>query len=331
MRLLFSSVMANIFEQHFRVKQVMAENPVTSGAKKVIVFSGKGGVGKTTIAAATALNCALEGEKTLIISTDPAPSLSHIFEKKLEDKPAKVLDNLYFDELGFEEIKKMWEVKFGSEVYQIFSSFVNVPYEEFTNHIITILPGLTEEFMVNYIKGLYQSRQYQRIIWDTAPLGQTLGLFKVPSMFIEHLRTAPRIYSQLTTANESRSSIFNIIKGWGELSQEDLSFLKNDVRFVTIAIPEALSVQQLEGIFNEFDRYEIEIKELIVNHVIRNSDSEFLLSKSKQQKKYLQYIYEKFGFLEIREVPEFPYEIKGLEKLKEVDRSLRESFCNKNP
>jgi len=195
MRLLFSSVMANIFEQHFRVKQVMAENPVTSGAKKVIVFSGKGGVGKTTIAAATALNCALEGEKTLIISTDPAPSLSHIFEKKLEDKPAKVLDNLYFDELGFEEIKKMWEVKFGSEVYQIFSSFVNVPYEEFTNHIITILPGLTEEFMVNYIKGLYQSRQYQRIIWDTAPLGQTLGLFKVPSMFIEHLRTAPRIYS----------------------------------------------------------------------------------------------------------------------------------------
>ena len=309
----------------------MAENPVTSGAKKVIVFSGKGGVGKTTIAAATALNCALEGEKTLIISTDPAPSLSHIFEKKLEDKPAKVLENLYFDELGFEEIKKMWEVKFGREVYQIFSSFVNVPYEEFTNHIITILPGLTEEFMVNYIKELYQSRQYQRIIWDTAPLGQTLGLFKVPSMFIEHLRTAPRIYSQLTMANESRSSIFNIIKSWRELSQEDMSFLRDDVRFVTIAIPEALSVQQLEGIFDEFDRYEIQVKELIVNHVIRNSDSEFLLCKSKQQKKYLQYIYEKFGFLEIREVQEFPYEIKRLEKLKEVDRSMRESFCNKNP
>ena len=306
----------------------MAENPVTSGAKKVIVFSGKGGVGKTTIAAATALNYALEGEKTLIISTDPAPSLSHIFEKQLEDKPAKVLENLYFDELGFEEVKKMWEVKFGAEVYQIFSSFVNVPYEEFTNHIITILPGLTEEFMVNHIKELFRSRQYQRIIWDTAPLGQTLGLFKVPSMFIEHLRTAPRIYSQLTTANESKSSIFDIIKNWRKLSQEDMNFLKDDVKFVTIAIPEALSVQQLEGIFDEFDRYEIEVKELIVNHVIRNSDSEFLLSKSNQQKKYLQYIYEEFGFLKIREVPEFAYEIKGIEKLKEVDMSMRENTDN---
>jgi arsenite-transporting ATPase len=303
----------------------MAENPVTSEEKKVIVFSGKGGVGKTTIAAATALNCALEGEKTLIISTDPAPSLSHIFEKQLKDKPAKVLENLYFDELGFDEVKKMWEAKFGGEVYQIFSSFVKVPYEEFTNHIITILPGLTEEFMVNHIKELFQSGQYQRIIWDTAPLGQTLGLFKVPSMFIEHLRTAPRIYSQLTTANESSSSIFDIIKNWRELSQEDMNFLKDDVKFVTIAIPEALSVQQLEGIFDEFDRYEIEVKELIVNHVIRNSDSEFLLSKSNQQKKYLQYIYQEFGFLKIREVPEFAYEIKGLEKLKEVDRSMREN------
>jgi len=320
--------MAIIFERQLRVKQVMAENPITSEEKKVIVFSGKGGVGKTTIAAATALNYALEGEKTLIISTDPAPSLSHIFEKQLEDKPAKVLENLYFDELGFEEVKKMWEVKFGAEVYQIFSSFVNVPYEEFTNHIITILPGLTEEFMVNHIKELFRSRQYQRIIWDTAPLGQTLGLFKVPSMFIEHLRTAPRIYSQLTTANESKSSIFDIIKNWRKLSQEDMNFLKDDVKFVTIAIPEALSVQQLEGIFDEFDRYEIEVKELIVNHVIRNSDSEFLLSKSNQQKKYLQYIYEEFGFLKIREVPEFAYEIKGIEKLKEVDMSMRENTDN---
>ena len=116
----------------------MAKNSTISKEKKVTVFSGKGGVGKTTIAAATALSCALEGERTLIISTDPTPSLSHIFETKSGDKPAKVLENLYFNELGFEEVKQMWEAKFGREVYQIFSSFVDICYEEFTNHIITI-------------------------------------------------------------------------------------------------------------------------------------------------------------------------------------------------
>ncbi len=212
---------------HPGASKFMAENPITKEETKVILFSGKGGVGKTTIAAATALSYALEGEKTLIISTDPTPSLSHIFEMKLEDKPAKVTENLCFSELGFEEIKQMWEAKFGREVYHIFSSFVNVSYEEFTDHIVTILPGLTEEFMVDYIKELSQSGQYQRIIWDTAPLGQTLELFKAPSMFTEHLKTAPRIYSQLKMAKESKGSVFNIIDGWRKLSLEDMSFLKD--------------------------------------------------------------------------------------------------------
>jgi len=119
----------------------MAENPITKEETKVILFSGKGGVGKTTIAAATALSYALEGERTLIISTDPTPSLSHIFETKLEYKP---------------------------------------------------------------------------------------------SMFTEHLKTAPRIYSQLKIAKESKSSVFNIIDGWKKLSLEDMSFLKDNVRLVTI-------------------------------------------------------------------------------------------------
>jgi len=337
----------------------MAENPVTKEETKVILFSGKGGVGKTTIAAATALSYALEGEKTLIISTDPTPSLSHIFETKPEDKPSnphgfppqrsmkippctplvkggwgdfhiKVTENLCFSELGFEEIKQMWEAKFGREVYHIFSSFVNVSYGEFTDHIVTILPGLTEEFMVDYIKELSQSGRYQRIIWDTAPLGQTLELLKAPSMFTEHLKTAPRIYSQLKMAKESKDSIFNIIDGWRKLSLEDMSFLKDKVKLVTIVIPEALSVHQLEGIFNEFDKYGIRIGQLVINHVIMRSDSEFLASKSKQQKKYLQYIYERFGGLEIREVQEFAYEIKGLERLKEAGRTLRESLNSKN-
>ncbi|MGB7726332.1 MAG: ArsA family ATPase, partial [Dehalococcoidales bacterium] len=76
--------------------------------KNVLMFAGKGGVGKTTCAGATALHYARKGEKTLVISTDPTPSLSHLFEVKDRQKPVKVRDNLYLAELGQAEVEEMW-------------------------------------------------------------------------------------------------------------------------------------------------------------------------------------------------------------------------------
>ena len=73
----------------------------------VTMFAGKGGVGKTTCAGATALHYASPHEPALVISTDPTPSLSHIFEVKDKQKPVRVLDGLYLAELGIDEIKKM--------------------------------------------------------------------------------------------------------------------------------------------------------------------------------------------------------------------------------
>ncbi len=173
----------------------------------VIMFAGKGGVGKTTCAGATALHYASLGEATLVISTDPTPSLSHIFQIEDKQKPAKVLEWLYLAELGMEEVKLMWNKKFGKEVYEVFSSLVSVNYEEFVNFITSILPGLRDEFMVDYIRELSQEGKYQHIVWDTAPLGQTIGLLQTPAMLREHLRPAPRIYSKLRLGAETRKPV----------------------------------------------------------------------------------------------------------------------------
>ena len=185
----------------------------------VTMFAGKGGVGKTTCAGASALHYALNGEKTLVISTDPTPSLSHIFEVNDRQKPVKVLDNLYLAELGMAEVKQMWDKKFGREVYEVFSSFVAVNYEDFVDFMSSILPGLSDEFMVDYIKELSNSGEYVHIVWDTAPLGQTLGLLKTPGMLREHLKPAPRIYSQLKLGSETKRPVLEIIKSWEKLSQ----------------------------------------------------------------------------------------------------------------
>ena len=135
----------------------------------VVMFVGKGGVGKTTCAAAAALNYASTGEQTLAISTDPTPSLLHIFEVDGQRKSEKILNYLQLRELGMPEIKEMWNKKFGREVYEVFSSLVSIDYAEFVDFITQILPGLGDEFIVDYIRELHNENQYRKIIWDTAP------------------------------------------------------------------------------------------------------------------------------------------------------------------
>jgi arsenite-transporting ATPase len=284
------------------------------------MWGGKGGVGKTTCAGATALHYAQQGQKTLVISTDPTPSLSDIFELETSEKPTRVMENLYLAELGLEEVKEMWDRKFGREVYEVFSTFVSIGYEEFVDFTTSILPGLEEEFMVDYIKELSRSRHYDRIIWDSAPLGQTMGLLRMPALLRQHLKAAPRVY--LKFGGQSRRPILKIIKGWEELSGEDIDFLKTGVEFIMATIPEALAVQQLEEIFSEFRKYGFHFTRLIINNVIHEPDSDFLCRKASQQQGYLKTLHRSYNSLEPVEIPLFPYEIKGLERLEEVREAL---------
>ncbi len=294
-----------------------------STKQNVIMFAGKGGVGKTTCAGATALHYATLGEATLVISTDPTPSLSHIFQIEDKQKPAKVVEGLYLAELGMEEVKLMWNKKFGKEVYEVFSSLVSVSYEEFVDFITAILPGLRDEFMVDYIKELSREDKYQHIVWDTAPLGQTLGLLHTPAMLREHLRPAPRIYSKLKLGAETRKPVLDIIKGWESLSGEDMDFLKHGVRFVIVTIPEALAIDQLDSIFDEFDKHGLKADRLVINNVIADAgDSSFLQAKAAQQRGYIDLLYLKYRGIEITELPLFPHEIRGIDRLKDVERSL---------
>ena len=289
---------------------------------RIIMFAGKGGVGKTTCAAATALHYASLGELTLALSTDPTPSLGHIFEAGNHRSLTKISETLHLDEIGVDKVKDMWDGKFGREVYEVFSSFVAVEYDEFVDFVSSVLPGIRDEFMVDYIRELTAGNSYQKVVWDTAPLGQTLGLLGTPSMLGKHLKTAPRIYSRLKLGRESRRPVLDVIKGWQDLSAKDMDFLRNEVNFVIVTIPEALAVEQLDGIFAEFDRYELKIERLVINNVIEDISSEFLLSKSRQQKSYIEILHDRFPNVKTVELPMFPHEIKGIDKLKNIQVRL---------
>jgi arsenite-transporting ATPase len=303
-------------------KEVSSDAAAIDNGTGVTMFAGKGGVGKTTCAAATALHYASLGHETLVLSTDPTPSLSHIFELNGHQKPEKVARGLFLAEIGMEEAKQMWDEKFGREVYSVFSSFVSVSYPEFVDFISSILPGLRDEFMVDYIKELVRGGKYGRIVWDTAPLGQTLGLLQTPAMLSRHLKPAPRIYSRLKLGAETRRSVLDIIRGWERLSREDMDFLQKGVRFNLVTIPEALAVEQLDGIVGELDSLGFQIGRLVINNVIKEPSSGFLMTRAEQQRRYIEILREKYRHLPVTELPMFPREIKGMDRLRDISKSL---------
>jgi arsenite-transporting ATPase len=287
------------------------------------MFTGKGGVGKTTCAAATALRLASSGS-TLAISTDTTPSLSHIFEAPKKRKPAEVRPSLFISEISEAEIRQMWDEKFGRDVYEVFSAFVDIGYEDFVEFMTSVLPGLGEEFMVDYIREKSLASTYTNIVWDTAPLGQTLSLLATPALLGNHLKMAPRIYSKLKLGKRRREPVLDILKRWEELSAENMAFLRNEVDLTMVSIPEALAVEQLEVVFQELDKYGLSVKRIIVNNVVREPDSDFLRTKAKQQQTYLRHIHETYAHLNITELPMFPREVKGAERLQEVGKLLLE-------
>jgi len=204
----------------------------------------------------------------------------------------------------------------------VFASFVDIDYERFVEFVTGVLPGLNEEFMVDYIRRLALEARYRHLVWDTAPLGQTLALLGMPSLLAEHLRAAPRIYSHLRTTGERRESLMEVFARWGQLAADCMSFLRHDVRFSMVTIPEALSVCQLESVVDELERHGLGLARLVVNNVVEVTDSPFLERRARQQRPHLERLHERYGHLPIVEIPLFPEEVRGPERLRAVGRRL---------
>ena len=188
----------------------------------------------------------------------------------------------------------------------------------------SVLPGLGDEFMVDYIRELSLRDEYQNVIWDTAPLGQTLALLKTPALLGQHLRMAPRVYSRLKLGERSREPVLSILRRWQKLSAENMEFLRDRVGFTLVTIAEALAVEQLESIFSELNDYGLKVQQLIINNVVKDDSSEFLRTKARQQRNHLELIYKRYANLRIVELPLFSQEVKGLDRLQEVARVLFE-------
>jgi len=206
--------------------------------KRVIMFGGKGGVGKTTSSAATALHFAGAGRRTLIITSDYTPSLSDIFEVEIgpQERAIPDVDSLCALEIDPDEVMRRWKKKFGPEVYEAASTLVDMPYDELIDYV-AMAPGIQEEFMLDYILEHIRKERYDVIVWDTAPAGDTLRLLDLPRRFIKHLRTAPKVYMGVRDAfNLSKTPFLDLIESWKALAQEVTEFFSDpeNVEFIRV-------------------------------------------------------------------------------------------------
>jgi len=296
--------------------------------KRVLMFGGKGGVGKTTCSATTALHYTLLGRKTLIISSDLSPSLSDIFEMEVgpTEKPVKGVENLHALEINPDEVTKRWKEKFGSEIYEAVSQIVDMEYDEIIDYV-AMAPGIQEEFMLDYILERVKDGRYDMIVWDTAPAGDTLRLLELPYKFIKHLRMAPRFYFEIRDAFKLKKvPLLDLIESWKALAKEVTDFMRDpaNVEFILVTIPEALGVYQARRLVGEFERYGLGIRHMVINNVIENPDSNFQRSRSAMQIPYINMLTDEYGSsgMRIIQLPLFAYEMKGVERLKELEKVL---------
>ncbi len=292
--------------------------------RRLIMFTGKGGVGKTTCSAATAVRLADAGRRVLLLSSDFQPSLSDILEVDVRGKPTSVLPTLHAVELDEDLILKMWRHRYGDEVYQVVSSFLPVGREIID--YVAGAPGLAEEFLLAYVLDFYRSEEYDVIVWDTAPAGGTLRLIRIQEQVYSHMGDAARLYLRIRGALErirrGERSPLEIIEEWRALAMDVLSMLRApDVGAVLVTIPEALAVAQTRRVYAELKSFGLDVLGIVVNELIPEGESccEFLKRRRAMQTSHLEEILAEFGESPgVTLVPLFEFEVKGLGQLRKV-------------
>ncbi|MHA1270599.1 MAG: ArsA family ATPase [Candidatus Helarchaeota archaeon] len=299
--------------------------------KHLILFGGKGGVGKTSIAAATSIKCSELGLKTLITSSDPAHSLSDVFDQEsimggeiveidgynnlyaLETDPKKVLDeyNHYLED--FPELKLL----LGEE------------FEEF--------PGANEGFgLLNIIRRL-NNEDWDIIVVDTAPTGHTLKLLSFPDFLSKTTIKLIRIRAALGSFVDKIAGFFRrrkkgeqkdisefleIAKQWSEETKKVLSD-KNISMFLVVMIPELLSINETQRLISSLNKYQIPIGGIFINKFFPNdSDCKFCLKKRELQDKNYDLIKKLFDNYPNYPIPFFDNEIHGILMLNKLKRIL---------
>jgi len=306
----------------------MALTGLENSDLKLIIFGGKGGVGKTSCAIATALALS-ENFKTLLISTDPAHSVSDCLEQQIGFKVVKVEGsvNLSAIEVVADEALSGFIREHQTELKKLLETSTNLDNDDIEEMMTLSIPGIDEVMSFKTIIDFMEEGQYDKYVVDTAPTGHALRLISSPRLLDEWIKVAARMrwkYRYMITSfsgSYQPDAVDTFLLGLKKTVKKIENILRDNTKceFIPVCIPEAMAIKETGRLLLDLGKSEIIPRQIIVNNVMISQECDFCRSRKAGQLPYLQEIRDTFTTLEKVEVPMFALEIKGLEALHKLN------------
>jgi arsenite-transporting ATPase len=306
---------------------------------RILLFSGKGGVGKTSLAAATGLQLSRLGYRTLVMSVDPAHSLADSFDLETNlfhgstGEPHRIDDHLAIHEVNIQkEIKRHWR-EISAYVTSVLrtTGIRDVEAEE-----LAILPGMEELSAMMYVNQFRREQSYDVIVLDCAPTAESMRFVSMPTTlewYMKHifpfqrglLRAVRPIANRVSPVELPPDNYFaNIQDLFGRL--DGISELLEDPKITSIRLvtnPEKMVLRETQRAFVYFSLHGLTVDEIIVNRVLPQEVTDsFFQEWRTSQAKMLAEIEAYFAPVRVKRVPLFTHEVLGKERLEEVRRAL---------
>lgn len=306
------------------------------GKTTFVFIGGKGGVGKTTVSAATALWTAQQGKKTLIISTDPAHSLSDSFERNIGHEPTPIKENLYAVEIDPEVAMQEYQAKMKEQ--SAMNPGMDMGMMQDQMDMAAMSPGIDEAAAFDKFLQYMTTDEYDIVIFDTAPTGHTLRFLSFPELMDSWVGKMIKIRRQVGAMAKAFKNILPFMGDEEEEDRalEDMEVTKKKIRearavmadpdrtsFKMVVIPEEMSIYESERAMEALKKYNIFSDGVIVNQILpEETDCEFCEARRQLQQDRLKTIHKKFGNQLIAEIPLLNKEVKGFDTLKQVAEVL---------
>jgi len=300
---------------------------------RIILYTGKGGVGKTTLSAATAAYLSSLGKKVLVVSVDPAHSLSDVLEVEVGPEPKAIAENFFAQEIDvYFSVEKYW-----GKLQEYLRSLLKWQgVEEVLAEEMSILPGMEEVSAFLWINSHVEEGKYDVIIVDSAPTGETLRFLSLPDAaswwitkvlplqrkLMKFIRPVAKVATDMPLPEEETYDALE------DLFRQvyNLYYLLQNPKVSSVRIvmnPEKMVLRETEKAYTYLHLFGFPVDAILVNRVAEKEN--FLASI---QQKYLEEIYQNFYPTPIFEVPYLKEEVLGLEKLKELGRLV---YGDKDP
>lgn len=284
---------------------------------KFIFFSGKGGVGKTSMACTTAVHHADEGKKTLIVTTDPAANLSDVFEQEIGHQVTAIkgISNLFAMEIDPDAATEEYKEKSLAPMRELFD-------EELLKIADEQLSGPCTAEMASFDKFIdfMEDESYDIIIFDTAPTGHTIRLLELPVDWSKHIEESSKGSGQTCLGPVS------LIQDSKQKYDDAVAKLRNQERtdFIFVMQPEQTSLEETLRSSNELKEIGISTTKIIVNGLIPEAEAvnPFFKQRYQMQQSYLEKIKSTFSNLTIQTMELMNTELKGIQMFRKSAEKL---------